>query len=51
MEFQAIVFAGGRGSRYPDLIGDRPKCLLPIGPIPIDDFTPNSSFFCCKNQL
>lgn len=35
MEFQAIVLAGGRGSRYPDLIGDRPKCLLPIGPFPM----------------
>lgn len=34
-EFQAIVLAGGRGSRFPELTGDRPKCLLPIGPFPM----------------
>ena len=34
-EFQAVVFAGGRGTRCPDIIGDRPKCLLPIGPVPL----------------
>lgn len=34
-EFQAVVLAAGRGSRFPDLIGDRPKCLLPIGPFPM----------------
>lgn len=34
-EFQAVILAGGRGSRFPDLIGDRPKCLLPVGPFPL----------------
>lgn len=34
-EFQAVVLAAGRGSRLPDIIGDRPKCLLPIGPFPM----------------
>lgn len=34
-EFQAIVLAAGGGSRVSDLIGDRPKCLLPIGPFPM----------------
>lgn len=34
-EFQAIVLAGGRGDRFPELVGDRPKCLLPIGPFPM----------------
>lgn len=27
--------AAGRGSRLPELTGDRPKCLLPIGPFPL----------------
>lgn len=35
MEFQAIVLAGGRASRFQELTGDRPKCLLPIGPFPM----------------
>lgn len=34
-EFQAVVLAAGRGNRFPDLIGSRPKCLLPIGPYPM----------------
>lgn len=34
-EFQAIVLAAGRGSRFFELTGDRPKCLLPIGPFPM----------------
>lgn len=34
-EFQAVVLAGGRGSRYTELTGTRPKCLLPIGPFPM----------------
>lgn len=34
-EFQAIVLAAGRGTRLPELTGDRPKCLLPIGPYPM----------------
>lgn len=35
IEFQAIVMAGGHGTRLPELIGDRPKCLLPVGPFPL----------------
>lgn len=35
LEFQAIVLAGGRGTRLPELVGERPKCLLPIGPFPM----------------
>lgn len=34
-EFQAVVLAGGRGSRYTELTGAHPKCLLPIGPYPM----------------
>ncbi|KAL9913344.1 eukaryotic translation initiation factor 2B subunit gamma [Glossina fuscipes fuscipes] len=34
-EFQAIVFAGGRGSRLPEVLGDTPKCLLTVGPYPL----------------
>ncbi|XP_031633810.1 translation initiation factor eIF-2B subunit gamma-like [Contarinia nasturtii] len=35
MEFQAIVLAGGRGTRFQELTGERLKCLLPIGPYPM----------------
>lgn len=35
LEFQSVVLAGGRGSRLPDVGGDIPKCLLPVGPYPI----------------
>lgn len=35
LEFQAVVLAGGRGTRFPELTGERPKCLLPIGPFPL----------------
>lgn len=35
MEFQAIVLAGGRGTRMNDLTSDIPKCLLPIGNKPM----------------
>jgi len=35
LEFQAVVFAGGRGTRITEIIGDRPKCLLPVGPFPL----------------
>ena len=31
MEFQAIVLAGGRGTRMDELSSTIPKCLLPIG--------------------
>ncbi|XP_030379474.1 translation initiation factor eIF-2B subunit gamma [Scaptodrosophila lebanonensis] len=34
-EFQAVVLAAGRGSRLPEVLGDAPKCLLPIGPHPL----------------
>ncbi|XP_063709715.1 translation initiation factor eIF2B subunit gamma [Culicoides brevitarsis] len=35
LEFQAVVLAAGRGSRFPDLTEGRPKCLLPVGPLPL----------------
>lgn len=35
IEFQAVVLAAGRGSRFPDLTEGRPKCLLPVGPFPL----------------
>ncbi|XP_017839610.1 translation initiation factor eIF-2B subunit gamma isoform X2 [Drosophila busckii] len=34
-EFQAVVLAGGRGTRLPEVLGDAPKCLLPVGPYPL----------------
>ncbi|XP_016958347.1 translation initiation factor eIF-2B subunit gamma [Drosophila biarmipes] len=34
-EFQAVVFAAGRGTRLPEVLGDAPKCLLPVGPFPL----------------
>ncbi|XP_055917611.1 translation initiation factor eIF-2B subunit gamma [Eupeodes corollae] len=34
-EFQAVVLAAGRGTRLPELTGDYPKCLLPVGPYPL----------------
>ncbi|XP_055628555.1 translation initiation factor eIF-2B subunit gamma [Toxorhynchites rutilus septentrionalis] len=34
-EFQAVVFAAGRGNRFPELVEGRPKCLLPVGPYPL----------------
>nr|ACO15326.1 Translation initiation factor eIF-2B subunit gamma [Caligus clemensi] len=35
MEFQAVVFAGGRGSRFTDLTNSKGKCLLPVGGLPL----------------
>ncbi|XP_033151945.1 translation initiation factor eIF-2B subunit gamma [Drosophila mauritiana] len=35
IEFQAVVFAAGRGTRLPEVLGDAPKCLLPVGPYPL----------------
>ncbi|XP_026464373.1 translation initiation factor eIF-2B subunit gamma-like [Ctenocephalides felis] len=35
MEFQAVVFAAGKGSRFPEVIGPRAKCLIPIGQYPL----------------
>lgn len=35
VELQPIVMAAGRGSRLTELAGDRPKCLLPVGPYPV----------------
>lgn len=34
-EFQAIVLAGGKGSRMTELTEGQPKCLLPIGNVPM----------------
>lgn len=34
-EFQAVVLAGGKGSRMMDLTSSKPKCLLPIGNYPM----------------
>lgn len=35
VEFQAVVLAGGRGSRMQEIASGRPKCLLPVGPYPM----------------
>nr|ADD38394.1 Translation initiation factor eIF-2B subunit gamma [Lepeophtheirus salmonis] len=35
MEFQAVVLAGGRGSRFTDLTNSKGKCLLPVGNMPL----------------
>ncbi|XP_054284724.1 translation initiation factor eIF-2B subunit gamma [Macrosteles quadrilineatus] len=34
-EFQAIIMAGGKGSRMTELTSKRSKCLLPIGNLPM----------------
>ena len=34
-EFQAVVLAAGRGSRFPELTKHKPKCFLPIGNLPM----------------
>ncbi|XP_037822182.1 translation initiation factor eIF-2B subunit gamma [Lucilia sericata] len=34
-EFQAVILAAGRGTRLPEVLGNTPKCLLPIGPYPL----------------
>lgn len=34
-EFQAVVLAGGKGSRMVDLTASKPKCLLPVGNLPL----------------
>lgn len=34
-EFQAVVMAGGKGSRITELTGEKPKCLLPVGNLPV----------------
>lgn len=34
-EFQVVVFAAGKGSRFPELTTKTPKCLLPIGGKPL----------------
>ena len=33
--FQAILMAGGQGSRMTDLTNAKPKCLLPVGNFPM----------------
>ena len=35
MEFQAIILAGGKGSRMSEMTAETPKCLLPIGNKPM----------------
>ena len=35
MEFQAVVLAGGRGSRMTDLTASTPKALLPVANKPM----------------
>lgn len=40
-EFQAVVLAAGHGTRFTDLVGSRPKCLLPVGPFPLIFFPLN----------
>lgn len=35
MEFQAIVLAGGHGTRLDTLTTNCPKCLLPVGNKPM----------------
>lgn len=39
VELQPIVMAAGRGSRLTEITGDRPKCLLPVGPFPLVYYT------------
>lgn len=34
-EFQAVVFAAGKGSRMPEITSGIPKCLLPIAGKPM----------------
>lgn len=34
-EFQAVVLAGGKGSRMTELTANQAKCLLPIGNVPM----------------
>lgn len=34
-EFQAVILAGGKGSRMTELTAKKPKCLLPIGNKPM----------------
>ena len=34
-EFQAVVLAAGKGSRMTELTAGKPKCLLPIGNLPM----------------
>ncbi|EDW85673.1 uncharacterized protein Dwil_GK23030 [Drosophila willistoni] len=33
--FQAVILAAGRGTRLPEVLGDAPKALLPVGPYPL----------------
>lgn len=34
-EFQAVILAGGKGTRISELTQNTPKCLLPIGNKPM----------------
>lgn len=35
MEFHAVIFAAGVGTRFRDIVGSRPKCLLTVGGFPL----------------
>jgi len=35
MEYQAVIFAGGKGSRYPEICTAKHKAMLPIGNVPM----------------
>ncbi|VEN62600.1 unnamed protein product [Callosobruchus maculatus] len=35
VEFQAVVLAAGKGSRISEITTTKPKCLLPVGPMPL----------------
>ncbi|KAG5682100.1 hypothetical protein PVAND_011479 [Polypedilum vanderplanki] len=45
MEFQAVIFAAGIGTRFRDIVASRPKCLLPVGSFPLIFYPLN---FCSK---
>ena len=34
-EFQAVVLAAGKGSRFAEVTQQKAKCLLPIGHLPM----------------
>lgn len=38
-EFQAVVLAAGKGSRFTDLTANKEKCLLPVGNLPMIWYT------------
>ncbi|XP_044754959.1 translation initiation factor eIF-2B subunit gamma [Coccinella septempunctata] len=38
-DLQVVILAAGKGSRMPELLSGKPKCLLPIGPKPLIWYT------------